>query len=98
MLAHAKILPNESKEVTLTYVRDEIERCFIDAHGSDEMGSAILRQQYKKAGVDYDSPSKADLKKVMTNLATLSTSFRNEEEIRSNFQKIQKILNRCQCD
>ena len=88
-------LNNDNGQLTTRDVRDEIVECFIKAQGSREFGTAIVKKQFKDAGVDYDNPTKEGLYEVMTRLSQVASSFRDQETINANFQKVQKILKRC---
>jgi len=76
-------------------VRDAILKCFIDTQGDEEMGTLMVKEQFKNAGADWSDPSKKDLYIVIDKLAEVSMKNRDSHMVMNNYRKIEKMLRRC---
>jgi small GTP-binding protein len=85
----------EEKDIlSLTDAADRIMVDFIESFGDQEMGMAIIRQQFKKAGVDISSPTKESLHKAVTLMATAERDFKSDKEVSVNLAKRKAMIDR----
>lgn len=91
-------------KVTSLDVRDAIIDCFYEAHCADtELGEGdvskgyclnIVKKMFNDCGVDFDSPTKDGINKVVSALAEFSKNFRAQEIIEKHRKEITDLLNR----
>ena len=85
-------------------VRNAMIECFYQAHCKDteiDQGGEELTREYctnivKKAFADsegdFEHPTKANILKAMGELSEFSSNFRDDEEIKKNYVKIGKLV------
>ena len=76
-------------------VEDEIIFTFCQDYGGLEEGMPIIREQFKRAGMDFREPTKKGLQIVVENLVKVTASLRGPEvakEQRARFQKLLRSL------
>ena len=78
-------------------IRDAISHCLIDVIGDKETANLILKEQFQQAGASWDEPTKHDLTKIITLLAQEARIHRDNHTIESNFNKIQRMIGKCEC-
>ncbi len=76
-------------------VRDAVLECFIEAQGDNELGTLMVKEQFRKAAVSFDDPTKEGLYKVIGNLAEIASSFRDKQTIYENYNKLTAMIDRC---
>ena len=78
-------------------VRDGILHCLIDMNMDEESARIMLQEQFKQADSSWDEPTKEDLQKIIDLLAQEAKNMRDDHTIQSNHNKIQKMINQCDC-
>lgn len=73
-------------------VEDAIIFEFCQDFGGLEEGMPIIREQFKKANVDFRTPTKEGLHKVVENLVTVTRGMRGEEMAKKQKAKFQALL------
>ena len=71
---------------------DELIFIFCQDYGGLEEGMPIIREQFKRAGVDFREPTKEGLKLVADNLLKVTESFRGSELAKKQRSRFQNIL------
>ena len=74
-------------------IEDEIIFIFCQDYGGLEEGMPIIREQFKRAGVDFREPTKEGLKTVVENLEKVTAAFRGEELAKKQKNKFKVLLN-----
>ncbi len=74
-------------------VEDEIIFIFCQDYGGLEEGMPIVREQFKRAGVDFRSPTKAGLDTVMENLIKVTGAFRGDALAKKQKNKFKSLMN-----
>ena len=74
-------------------VEDEIIFIFCQDYGGLEEGMPIIREQFKRAGVDFREPTKEGLVQVVDNLAKVTAAFRGEDLAKKQKNKFKSLLN-----
>ena len=77
-------LPGEMDVVEVT---DRVVSDFCTVYGDLELAMPVIRNQFKKAGVDVRNPTKQGLLKVIDMLADVERDFRDERIVRENRTK-----------
>ncbi len=77
-------LPDEIDVVEAT---DAVIKDFCTVYGDLELAMPVIRNQFKKAGVDIRNPTKQGLLKVIDMLADVERDFRDERIVRENRTK-----------
>jgi small GTP-binding protein len=85
----AEELPSE---VTIVAVVDFIINDFCNNYGDMEIAMPIVRQQFAKAGVNIQDPTKEGLSKVIDLLAEVEEDFRDKQTVNENRTKRQLLL------
>jgi small GTP-binding protein len=87
-------LPGEMNVVEAT---DRVVKDFCTVYGDMELAMPVIRNQFKKAGVDVRNPTKQGLLKVIDMLADVERDFRDERIVRENRTKrrllVKKVKN-----
>jgi hypothetical protein len=73
-------------------VEDAIIFEFCQDFGGLEEGMPIIREQFKKANVDFRTPTKEGLVKVVENLVTVTRSMRGDEMAKKQKAKFLSML------
>lgn len=81
------------KEITsLTDAADKIMVEFVDSYGDQEMAMAVVRTQFKKAGLDISNPTKDALLRAVDLLAEAERDFRPEKDVSKNLMKRKAMI------
>jgi len=80
-------LENLPDELDVVEATDRVVKDFCNVYGDMELAMPVIRNQFKKAGVDIRNPSKQGLLKVIDMLADVERDFRGEREVRENRTK-----------
>lgn len=73
-------------------VEDAIIFEFCEDFGGLEEGMPIIREQFKKANVDFRTPTKEGLVKVVENLVAVTRGMRGEEMAKKQKAKFVSML------
>ena len=73
-------------------IEDEIICIFCQDYGGLEEGMPIVREQFKRAGIDFREPTKDGLTKVAENLVKVTESFRGNELAKKQKSKFKSLL------
>lgn len=87
----AEELPSE---MTIVAVADFVINDFCNNYGDMEIAMPIIRQQFARAGVDIQDPTKEGLSKVIDLLAEVEEDFRDRKTVSENRTKRQLLLER----
>jgi len=87
MLKRTSITPNE--------LSSAVFECFEYLLGKPGFSQVIIKQQYKKAGVSLETPTKEGLRKVIDNLEKHSTTFQSQECIQLSKSRLVQFVNHC---
>ncbi len=87
----AEELPSE---MTIVAVVDFVINDFCNNYGDMEIAMPIVRQQFAKAGVNIQEPTKEGLSKVIDLLAEVEEDFRDKQTVNENRTKRQLLLER----
>lgn len=74
-------------------VEDEMIFLFCQDYGGLEEGMPIIREQFKRAGVDFRNPTLEGLKTVSENLLKVIEAFRGVESVKKLRSKFKVLLN-----
>jgi hypothetical protein len=74
-------------------VEDEMIFLFCQDYGGLEEGMPIVREQFKRTGVDFREPTKEGLMLVAENLVKVTESFRGAELAKKQKSKFKVLLN-----
>ena len=84
--------------VTPMEVRNAIVECMTHAVGGDRgIAEMTVKHQFKNAGLMWDNPTRDGLVLVMNRLRDVAMTYRSREVIDSNFRKIMRLLQKCEC-
>ena len=86
----------ETEKLTPVDLREALTECFIHAQGSEIVGMAMLKKQFKNAGVSWENPTKDGIIEVMNLLREMATIFRDEEIIKRNYEKMMSLVEMCE--
>ena len=90
IMAKERISPLELKEALI--------ECLTAASGGyKEMAVLTLKKQFTDCGVSWEHPTKDGIIAVMKKLVVVSKNFRSEDVIRANYNKMMKLVNKCEC-
>lgn len=73
-------------------VEDELIFTFCEDYGGLEDGMPIIREQFKRAGMDFREPTKEGLKKVAENLVRVTESLRGQDMAKKQNQRFKSLL------
>ena len=87
----------EEKDIlTLTDAADNIMVDFVESFGDQETAMAIIRQQFKNAGVDISAPTKDSLIRAVNMIAEAERDFKPEKEVNRSLSKRKAMIQRCE--
>ena len=84
-------------------VRDALNNCFYQAHcedtglegeGTQNYCYELIKRAFVESGGDYDNPTKASLKEVLSNLVEFSKNFRDQEIIKKHYSQIMLLVDK----
>ncbi len=79
---------------SLTDVEDYIIARFCNAMGGQDFAMPIIRQQFKREGMDFRTPELDKIKKISDNLVNVLTDFKSEEDANKLKRDFKKAINK----
>lgn len=89
VVAEAKERP-KGKE--LLHIEDKLVSEFCEMIGNTDFGMSILRNQFQKAGVDFNNPTLEGLRAIAEQLLEVIKVFKGEDEAKRAKKELAKIL------
>jgi small GTP-binding protein len=80
---------------TLTDAADWLMSDFVDSYGDQEMAMAIVRNTFKKAGLEVSAPTKRALLEAVELLGLAERDFGSEQEVTANLTKRRSVIEGC---
>jgi len=74
-------------------IEDEMIFIFCQDYGGLEEGMPIIREQFKRTGVDFRNPTKEGLKTVSENLVKVTEAFRGVDLAKKQKTKFIQLIN-----
>ncbi len=86
---------DQSEETRLLLeIEDEIIVKFCELNGGMEFAMPIIRKQYEKLNIDFKSPTKQDLHKIVESLIEITENLKGELIAREERRYFKELLNK----
>ncbi len=77
---------------TLLEAEDEIITYFCELHGGLEFAMPMVQTQIKRVGIDFQSPTREQLKKLVEHLTDITRTLKSEKTAKQEYRHFMRII------